>query len=370
MIIRPYQPTDRLAWCHFVENHPESHFFHKIEWLEIISKGSGQNPHFWVAEDDQSSFEKNSNNNFNLGNLPGKSPEIIGILPVFYRYSLLFGRAACSIPFGVYGGCLAKSADVALALMEYAASHAFAKGLASIELKQKDRSEIHHLADAKGWMLVSGFSTFIRPIAATDDRELLAIPRKQRAVVRKSLKNGLTVRRGVDQFDQFYRLYACSVKKLGTPVFPKKMLEMMVHVFGDKIDVLTVRTKEDEAIASCLSFFSNNSVMPYYAGSVPAAKAYAAHDFMYFDLMREGRERDLAFFDFGRSRDGTGAYNFKKNWGFTPQALPYLLKIHPGQKLSKNDPAAGIYKMLVPVWQRLPQKVANFLGPFFSKNLG
>ena len=51
-----------------------------------------------------------------------------------------------------------------------------------------------------------------------------AIPRKQRAMVRKGIKAGLRSEVDAD-VERFFTLYADSVHRLGTPVFPKKLLQ-------------------------------------------------------------------------------------------------------------------------------------------------
>ena len=53
---------------------------------------------------------------------------------------------------------------------------------------------------------------------------MLAIPRKQRAMVRKGIKNGLSsaVDAGVDRF---FALYADNVHRHGTPALPQRYFE-------------------------------------------------------------------------------------------------------------------------------------------------
>ena len=46
---------------------------------------------------------------------------------------------------------------------------------------------------------------------------------------------------------------------------------------------------------------------------------------MYWELMRRACERGLKVFDFGRSKRGTGSFDFKKNWGFEATPLVYEL---------------------------------------------
>jgi lipid II:glycine glycyltransferase (peptidoglycan interpeptide bridge formation enzyme) len=87
---------------------------------------------------------------------------------------------------------------------------------------------------------------------------------------------------------------------------------------------------------------------------------------MYFELMRSAAARGCTRFDFGRSKLGTGAYAFKKNWGFDPQPLVYWIK---GEAREVN-PLSPKYRLKIALWKRLPLPVANLLGPAIARGLG
>jgi hypothetical protein len=55
--------------------------------------------------------------------------------------------------------------------------------------------------------------------AADEEANMLAIPRKQRAMVRKGIKNGL-VSEHRHHVDRFFALYADNVHRHGTPACP------------------------------------------------------------------------------------------------------------------------------------------------------
>ena len=65
------------------------------------------------------------------------------------------------------------------------------------------------------------YVTFRKPIAGDDEANLKAIPRKQRAMVRKGIERGLTSAVDADA-DRLHRIYAESVRNLGTPVFSRR----------------------------------------------------------------------------------------------------------------------------------------------------
>ena len=60
---------------------------------------------------------------------------------------------------------------------------------------------------------------------------------------------------------------------------------------------------------------------------------------MYWEVMRRAGERGCPMFDFGRSKIGTGAYAFKKNWGFEPEPLALSLPAGAGRADAGPQPA-------------------------------
>ena len=118
-----------------------------------------------------------------------------------------------------------------------------------------------------------------------------------------------------------------------------------------------------------LSFYFRDEVLPYYAGDVEAARDLAANDFKYWELLRRACERGLRIFDFGRSKRGTGAFAFKKNWGLEPMPLAYEYCLYRRDRIPEHNPLNPRYRVLMALWRRLPIPVANFVGPHLVKGL-
>jgi hypothetical protein len=110
--------------------------------------------------------------------------------------------------------------------------------------------------------------------------------------------------------------------------------------------------------------------MPYWGGGTHAARALRANDRMYFELMRHARARSCTHFDFGRSKTGSGAYHFKRNWGFEPEPLTYAVWSAPGAPARDADPTSAKHALQIAVWRRLPLGIANRLGPLIARGLG
>ena len=91
---------------------------------------------------------------------------------------------------------------------------------------------------------------------------------------------------------------------------------------------------------------------------------------MYFALMRHARERGCTAFDFGRSKVGTGAAAFKRNWGFEGEPLVYASKTIGGAAKRSVNPLDPKYSLQVRLWSKLPLGFANRLGPMIARGLG
>jgi FemAB-related protein (PEP-CTERM system-associated) len=240
---------------------------------------------------------------------------------------------------------------------------ATALGVGHLEYRDRD------VAAHGDWPSTDLYVTFRRALDPDVEKNMLAIPRKQRAMVRKGIKNGLSIEleAGVDGF---FRVFADNVHRHGTPALPKHFFALLREVFGPDCEVQLVRGPDGELISGVLSFYFRDEILPYYAGDTEVARGLAANDFKYWELMRRACERGIRVFDYGRSKVGTGPYDFKRNWGFEPQPLHYGYKLVRAQLLPENNPNNPKYRLFIQAWQRLPRPVANFLGPYIVRNLG
>ncbi|MBV9890988.1 MAG: FemAB family PEP-CTERM system-associated protein [Rhizobacter sp.] len=328
-------------WDDFVVGCPEATFFHRSGWQRILRSIFRYETYFLFAETDG---------------------RIEGVLPLARVKTLLFGHSLVGLPFAVYGGVAAANEQAAEALEQAAQGLARELGVAHLELRN-----IAHRHE--GWPMQDLYVTFRKEILPDEHANLLAIPRKQRAMVRKGIANGL--RSELDAgTERFYALYADNVHRHGTPGLPRRYFDALRREFGGDCEVQTVTDKEGRPLSSVLSFYFRDEVLPYYAGDAPAARELAANDFKYWELMRRACQRGLRLFDYGRSKRGTGSYSFKKNWGFEPQPLHYEYCLYKRESVPQTNPSNPKFRVLIEVWRRMPIRVANWLGPIVVRGLG
>ena len=339
--VRDYQPADAAAWDAYVQRCPEATFFHRSGWRALLEEEFRHRTHYLVAE---------------------RGGAICGVLPLAQVKSRLFGHALTSLPFAVYGGPAADDAQAADALIDAAVARAEALGVEHLELRNR-------IPRRPAWPRQELYVTFRRTLDADEEANLLAIPRKQRAMVRKGIKNGLAGE--VDEsVERFFALYADNQHRHGTPPLSRRYFERLRDVFGPACEVLTIVDAQRRPVSGVVSFYFRDEVLPYYAGDTVEARALAANDFKYWDLMRRALARGVRVFDYGRSKRGTGSFDFKKNWGFEPVPLAYEHRLLRRSDVPQNNPANPKYRAFIALWRRLPRGVATALGPHIVRNLG
>lgn len=329
------------AW---ICGHPASTPFHRPVWISAVARGTAQQALMLVCRQDN---------------------EIAGVLPLNLIHSPLFGRALVSSGFAVDGGILAHDVKVAEALAQECWRLAEAYSCPTAELRggQFPRD---------GWKLRSNaYLGFAKPLEADDEAQLLAIPRKHRAEVRKGLENGLDIEigRSARLSEIHCRLYAENVHRLGTPVFPKALFREVLAAFGEDADI-TLVSKDGAPLTTILSLYHRGTCMPYWQGASQAARAMRSNEVGYFRLMGHARTRGCTIFDFGRSKVGTGPAAWKKTWGWEGEPLTYATRAAAGCEVRDINPLSPQFQRKVELWKKLPLPLANLIGPHIARGLG
>lgn len=322
------------AWDEFVAGHPGSTFFHRAGWQRAIQRTFGYTSHCIAV---------------------WRSGRVAGVLPLFQVPTLPWGHALVSAPQAVYGGPVGEDAGARQALLRRAGTIARAHRVRYIEFRNLDPIE--------GLPSKDLYVTFRRAIRPTAEENMSAIPRNQRRSIRIGLKSGLTSELGGEELaGPFYSLYSHSVRNLGTPVFPRSLFSNLLAEFGPDSRILLVR-REGRPVAAVLTFFFRDEVLPYYGGAHRDAFRYGVNDFMYWSLLCYGMERGYKVFDFGRSKKGSGSYDFKRHWGFEPTPLHYQYELVRQRTLPDLSPRNPKFSLAIELWKRMPLWLSERLGP-------
>ncbi len=337
--IKELTDADEADWNAYVDASPSATFFHRVEWKRVIEDSYGFAGRYLIAK---------------------RAGAMCGILPLGYARRFPFPPALISSPLCTYGGAVADSEEIAGQLEDAAAALARSLNVAYLEVRNFGRRR-------NGWPVNSRMVTFRKRIYSSHESNMRAIPAKVRARVRKAIGRGFTVETNQD-LSRFFPLYARSLRNLGTPVFAKGYFQALINAFGDDCRIKTLLL-DGEVQVSSMYFYFKDVVLAYYIGGVPEARRNSAHSLLCWETMCEAAERGCNVFDVGRSTVGTGAYDFKKFWGFKPIPLNYQYELVAACAVPDITPTNPKYRTAIKIWQNLPLPIANALGPMISKAL-
>ncbi len=331
-------------WDEYVKSHEKGSFFHLSGWYTVIKNSFSHACYFLYVE---------------------QNNKICGVLPLVEMKSKLFGHALVSTPFCVYGGAIANSSEIVRQLEQEACQLAEKLSVDYLELRYQEKQD-------SPLLLKQAHSTFGCDLAEDNEKILAAIKKKQRAVIRHSLKNeqSFSLETGKKNLTDFYQLLSTSYRNLGTPIFSKSYFANLADVFGEYADIAIIKSKDGQLSSAVMNFYFNEQVLPYYAGGNDSARGLKSADFMYYQVMCNASERGCRWYDFGRSKNDSGPYKYKKNWGMEPKSLFYYYHLVNAKELPNLSPNNPKYKLFIQMWQKLPLKVSQIVGPFLSKFLG
>jgi FemAB-related protein (PEP-CTERM system-associated) len=326
----------------FVERHPGSTIFHGSAWHGLVERHFPHRPRHLEA---------------------WRGGRRTGVLPLHEVRSPLSGRAFVSVPYGVHGGPLASDEGSLVALVARVRAMVASEGARYAELRF--REEPGGAVEESGPRLARSdlYATFERELPHDPDACLGLIPRKSRATARQAAeRHGLELVEDPGGARELHRLFVLNKRRLGSPAFGRAWFEDLLALGRARVRLHFVR-RDGEALVAVMSFLHRATWNPYYSGSVPGAERLGASNYAYWQLMRRAASEGFERFDFGRSRVGSGPFDFKRNMGFEPRILPYRWVLAPGESVPQVHPGNERFSLPRRVIQHLPPALASAIGP-------
>jgi len=333
--VRSFRPADQARWDAYVDRHAQGTLFHRTGWKRAVESSFPYEAHYLLAESDGS---------------------VRGLLPLFRVKNPMVPGFLLSVPMGVYGGVLADDEVAARELLRHASELGRSTEAAYLEYRHVHSVALERLRPG------GAYATFVRDLPRDPSECLPRLPRKARAAARKAIRDfALSHNVGREGLGTFFDLFARNKRHLGSPVYPKPFFRELMREFPDS-DLLFVRHGGRE-IAAVLSFYYKGTVIPYYSGADQRREHMQINNFMYLKLMEEGARRGFERFDFGRSREGSGSYRFKRHQGFEPTPLHYQYELVQARDLPNLSPDNPRFNLVRETWKRMPLFLVKWLGP-------
>ena len=165
----------------------------------------------------------------------------------------------------------------------------------------------------------------------------------------------------------FYKVFSTNMRDLGTPVYPKKFFKFILENFKDNA-ILGLVEKDKKVIGGSITIIDGDTAEILWASTLKKYNKICPNMLLYFDTMKYLIQREIKFFDFGRTTPNSGSYNFKKQWGGKEIQL-YWYYYSPKNKIPNINPENKKFSLAISVWKRLPLWFTNFLGPILTRHL-
>lgn len=339
--LRSLEAANDPRWDEYVRVHPDGSFYHLLAWRRVIERAFEHEPHYLYVE---------------------REGRVTGVLPLFCVGGKPFARALVSVPVGVGGGVLADDDESARLLRDGARAIAERENLAYVEYKS-EKARFPELK-TKGDL----YYGFKQEIFGDREKQLNAIPRKTRAVIREAERNKLRWSYNRDDLEPFYDLYALSLRNLGTPMFPKELFVACVEEHPSTCNFLTVR-ENGRIIGVVMNFYFRDTMLPFFVGTLPEARDVGVNNYLYWVMLETGYDLGYRTFDFGRSKKDTGPFKFKEHFGMTPYPLEYQYDLVAAKEMPNVNPTNPKYAKAIEAWKKLPVELTKVVGPFISRRI-
>lgn len=335
-------PTAPNGWDAYVARHPLATAYHRAQAVSIGATAFGLRTTYLTAFDDGS---------------------IVGVLPLVEQSSRIFGRYLISLPFVTYGGALADSTGIAVALSVRASLEARVRDVDHVELRHTLAIPEMRLAERLDKV------SMILPLPTSEQ----ALSKQLGAKLRSQIKRGERERLefvwgGSELIPDFYKVFAPAMHALGTPVYPRKFFEVVYDALRDVSEILIVRMWGQPHAVAFLVNHGKCMEVPWAVAS-PEAKRASVNMRMYWELLSHAVQKGIAEFDFGRSTVDSGTYRFKSQWGAVPHQLHWYYWLPAGSTVPMLNQSNPKYAIAAAMWRKMPSWIANLIGPLIIRNL-
>ncbi|HJZ56099.1 MAG TPA: FemAB family XrtA/PEP-CTERM system-associated protein [Gemmataceae bacterium] len=286
-----------------------------------------------------------------------------GFLPLAFVSSILFGRFLVSLPYLNTNGVVAASPDVQSRLVSHAIKLADELGVRYLELRHErpvDHPDLNARLDSKVHMRLA--------LPRTADKLWKGFDPKVRNQLRKGERAGFAVTWGTAELlDPFFDVLSRNMRDLGTPVYGKRLFREMLAVFAGDAEICLVRDGAVPVAGALLLHGKGVTEVPT-ASSLKQYNSSCVNMLMYWHLLQRSLAREQQVFDFGRSSVGGNTYGFKKQWGAIPHPAIWQYHVRHGT-VGEMRPDNPRYLHAIRLWQRLPLRLTQVLGPVIVRGI-
>ena len=343
--IVPDSPADQKEWDSFVLAHSGGSPYQLIAWGQAIRQAYGHKLFFLMAR---------------------RGDRLVGILSLVHLKLSFIVNELVALPYCDVGNCL--TADSAVEKKLLVEAQKFSKPLKTkyMQLRGSLLDEID--SDTSFTRLEINKVRMLLELPESSEALFEKFKPKLRSQIRKAEKNGVSFRwTGKDGVASFYSVFCNNMRILGSPVHSRKWFSSIMEQFGDKAGIGLVEY-EGKCIGAGLILSTNEQTAVPWASTLRQYNHLAPNMLLYWNLLKFAADNGKNTFDFGRSTENDGTFNFKKQWGAKPMPLSWYATCPDDQVLITANKTNSVRREKVAeIWKKIPLPIANFFGPHLRK---
>lgn len=336
MRVEELTPAGAAEWSAYLEARADANCYHLLAWKHAAERAYGLACPFLVARDE-----------------PGGP--LVGVLPLFLVRNLLGGYATTGL-FGAYAPVLADAPEARHALLEAAARLTKAAGLSYLLHKSLGEE-----TPGNGFKRDDHFAIATLPLDPDPEVVWKRFRSEIRNRTRKAERSGLVVQEGEGQLAAFYDVLAENMHRKGTPIYGIAVMRELLHGLGEHAEVLTLAKDGDVVSGALVVYYKGISYVPFVS-SRQRAFQWNPNNLLYWEIIKRSCARGMRVLDFGRSPRDSSNLEFKLRFGAEAEPQPYWIYSPKGRQ-PQLDTGTTSAQRLIRVWQSLPRRVADSLGP-------
>lgn len=393
--IKILESADTPLWDTYVYNHPKANLYHLSGWHEVIQRAYGHHPYYLIAMKDQYP-SKNENAQLRkieerpVTALKREEMPVVGILPLIHLRHFIFGNRLVSMPYFDLGGILADDEETERALLSEAIKLGKKLRVKSIELRHLNPlqclirlNSINSMnstnpinptnssnpSNSMNCVTKTHKVRMVLELPGSADALLKSFKAKLRSQIMKPTKDGLKAKiGGIELLDEFYQVFSINMRDLGSPVHSMRLMEEVVNGFGSPSKIIVIH-KENRPLACSLVVGFKDTLENPWASALREYSRLSPNMLLYWTMLEYACGEGYRFFDFGRSTPDEGTYQFKEQWGATPQPLNWQTLTLNGKPIDGDQSERSGFDRAIEYWKKLPVPVTRVVGPMIRKHI-
>lgn len=299
------------------------------------------------------------------------SGTIRGVLPLSHVDSRLFGSQLLSPAFAERGSVvlddLGETAEVKRLLLDQ-----------TVRLAEQLNVDVASLRGSvvgptEDFTVRNQYVTFRVPVRLGSDAVWSEIKDSRQRQITQAAENSslrFKVGRSLDDLREYYRLYLRTMRGHGSPPHSFEFFKLLwdhLHEAGNLR--LSMVVHDGSLINGMIDLSLGSTVYQWGIVSDYERRDLNGGSWLLWKSLQWAAEQGYDTYEFGRTREGSGVYMFKRSFGGSKVWYDDL-HYFPDRPTTLPDPEDNQYQLARRVWKRLPIPVTRRLGPHIRKRIG